>query len=875
MTADKLADAILNKCDIYYGGALISKEAIIEKYLAFFAKSLVSKERTINFALHTGSVCFDVISVVAVALGCLSYNLSTNDDIISSLQPNDMVLFKGQRYRWKGTGFEYGSLCMILEQDGKGKNGKTTSYLPLDRNKHLIKPYYGDSQVTDGRGVKKRSTNREDFLSYIFDVDVVEIPTQIDVSVVIVAERNSFGEICKQVRIAYGDGKAVSLLDIIPAAYYTGSGDEYQYGLNPTKAEPVLKVTGKISTARDLVLDNHGNKVVGLLVTGGISLLENNSELADLLRRKLLRFVHVISPLKADIGERILEIYDEASVFACTKELLSQNSQMIRSENPLTVELHRQIMNVIHNTVTPIVVSGGWEWTEYRRIKSAILTIRQSNWQDSEKDDFVITAYGFLNLMNTALFSMEEMEKAIDERRIHQAVLPPQERIARLWDIAERAGSLQDLCITVADALEQKYKERLIESPKADFVDKYIKAHGNDKIAIVVPKAYYSDILRFIHPDYFRDDHVICVTANRFDFHGEYDAILCVGEINSRRFDPLQCSSVRNIDVLLYDCEEKIFSYRRKKQKKLVRNLNRRIGFTESGSEPEDSDTPEEKSLASDLRQFSALDEYIDSFGAFDIRKIAHTYTTDGGHVPVAEVKFVGSFVTGEQILFSKYYAAAVFDAASESVTEKSPEQLRPGDVLVFVKRDDYTKNIVDFIYERLLHDGKLGQDAVNAFEKSQYWKEALREYKETNGLTYRGVAQKLRKVGSKMQEVTIRQWLVEDSHIVGPRNEQTLEYIAALTQDPYLLTDVHGFFTSCAEVRHDRRKILDLIAKAIGDKLSGNLPPEGSVLSVVYDNVDSLSETMELDNISELSESVNIGVGLVNTPITETEVLM
>ena len=75
MTADKLANAILNKCDIYYGDALVSKEAIIEKYLAFFADSLVSKERTVNFALHTGSVCFDVISIVAVALGCLSYNL--------------------------------------------------------------------------------------------------------------------------------------------------------------------------------------------------------------------------------------------------------------------------------------------------------------------------------------------------------------------------------------------------------------------------------------------------------------------------------------------------------------------------------------------------------------------------------------------------------------------------------------------------------------------------------------------------------------------------------------------------------------------------------------------------------------------------------
>ena len=125
MTADKLANAILNKCDIYYGDALVSKEAIIEKYLAFFADSLVSKERTVNFALHTGSICFDVISVVAVALGCLSYNLSTNEDIISSLQENDMVLFKGQRYRWKGTRKEYGNLYMIIEQDGKGKNGKS------------------------------------------------------------------------------------------------------------------------------------------------------------------------------------------------------------------------------------------------------------------------------------------------------------------------------------------------------------------------------------------------------------------------------------------------------------------------------------------------------------------------------------------------------------------------------------------------------------------------------------------------------------------------------------------------------------------------------------------------------------------------------
>ena len=89
MTAEKLANAILEKCDIYFGDALISKESVIEEYLSFFANSLVSKERTVNFALHTGSLCFDAVSIVAVALGCLSYNLSTNDDIISALQIDD------------------------------------------------------------------------------------------------------------------------------------------------------------------------------------------------------------------------------------------------------------------------------------------------------------------------------------------------------------------------------------------------------------------------------------------------------------------------------------------------------------------------------------------------------------------------------------------------------------------------------------------------------------------------------------------------------------------------------------------------------------------------------------------------------------------
>ena len=875
MTAEKLANAILKKCDIYYGDALISKETIIEKYLTFFADSLVSKEKTVNFALHTGSLCFDVISVVAVALGCLSYNLSTNDDIISALKIDDMVMYNGRRYRWKGTSDEYGRLCMVIEQDGKGRNGKTINYLPLEKNKHLIKPYYGESQLTDGRGIRKRETNREDFLAFIFDVDVQEIPTQIDVSIVVVADRNSFGEIYKQVRIVYGEGKEVRLSDIIPAAYYTGSGEEYQFGQNPTKAEPVLKVTGKISTARDLTLDRNGNKVIGLLVIDGAFVTENRSELADLLRRKVLRFAHVTSPIKAGIGEYILEMYENASVFACTKAMLSMSNQMIRNENPLTKELHRQIMNVIHNTVMAIPVSEGWSWDEYKTIKKAIFAIRQSSWNDASKDDFVMSASSLLNLFNTAVFPLEIMEKAVYTGQINKAVTSPRGRVQELWDIADQAEGMQDLCMVVADALERKYYERLKACPKAKALKEYLNAHKYENVTIIVPKAYYVDLLRMIYPEYFSGGNVICTTANRFDSQKEHNSVLCVGELNNKRFDPLQCLTARNIEVLLYECEEKAFSFRRKKFAKCEQRLNQRIGAVHMADEPEEDSSFPEMQMEEEIRQFSALDEYVEAFNTFDVRKLAQTSSAGGVYVPVSEVKYVGTFVSGEQILFSKYYSAVVFDSMAESVIEKAPEQLRPGDVLVFVKRDDYTKNIVDFIYERLLRDGRLGQGAIETYEKSQYWKEALREYKENNGFTYREVAQKMRAVGSSMQEVTIRQWLVADSHIVGPRKERTMEHIAIVTQDPHLLADTHGFYKACREVRHDRRKILELIAKAINDKLSGNIPEEGSVLSIVYDNVDNLSETLELEYITELDENISININLVNTPITEAEVLM
>ena len=82
-------------------------------------------------------------------------------------------------------------------------------------------------------------------------------------------------------------------------------------------------------------------------------------------------------------------------------------------------------------------------------------------------------------------------------------------------------------------------------------------------------------------------------------------------------------------------------------------------------------------------------------------------------------------------------------------------------------------------------------------------------------------------------------------------------------------------YVAACKIVRRERRLILERIEKAISDKLSGNIPSENSILKVVYDNVDSLSEMYELECVSKLENSVNINISLVNKPIMETEVIL
>lgn len=878
MANDMLIKTLTEQCEVYLDDALISKESIVEKYLKFFGGNMNTEERSINFAFHTGSLCFDAVSIAALMIGCLAYDMSDNDEILRALDVGDMVLYKGGRYHWGGIiktdVFSKNQPCeaIVLTQDAKGKNGPSSTYLMYERSKHLIRPYYGDSEVTDGRGIRKDKSNRSNFFTSVFGISETEVPTTIGISVVVLADKNIFIDLCKRIRIRYAEDKYVALTDVVPVSYYSVSGEQLQIGQNAAKAEAVIKVTSKLSTARDLVLDKHSNKVIGLLAMNVDSLTSNSTELGDLLRRKSLKFAYVVMPLNAESCELAIEQYEQSQMFACTKELLNDSAQDLKFDNKHTRELNRQISNILTRRISLVNVEGCWSWDLYKDLKEKLFAVKQSNWNGEDKDKFVLSSIALINLFSTSFFPLSTMEEAIANGWINVAVVSPLKRLEEMESISQLALSMRDNCIYIIDRLREMYSELEFLSPKGSELFGLLDKNPCKKIALIVPKAYYVDL--FIRYYGVRYKNVTCVTANRFEQQESFDLIVTVGDIVGKRYDSLQCYSAADICPLVYEFEGKTFDHRRRIATKSEKKINAKIkGLTGDDYKKAVQDDDVSEIDEETIQQFDDLDEFVETMGMFDIRRLTTQFSPGGMYSATSEVKYVGVFVTGEQILFSKYYTAVVYDRNAEKVEEKSPEKLLPGDVLVFTKRNDYTSNIVDQIFEQLAKENKLSQEIQEAADKAAYWKAALREFKEANGLTYRAIAKEFNKLGSSIMEVTVRQWLIEESHIVGPRDIKTMQLIGEVTKDSKLALNPESYFEACRIIRHYRREILSLIGKAINEKLSNRRPSEGSAFEVVYQNVDKLSETMELENIFELDEVANITNSMVNRPITEAEV--
>lgn len=841
----------LEKCDICLEGRIISRERILRSFLKFLSGEAEKTENSGSIVLHLGSPCFDAVAVVWAAFAVIMGNSTNVEKIVRTLSDGDKVLYAKERGEFRG-----------IERDSNGKEwaviwqGKRGTRKVGRKNWASIVPYQGLSERYDGRGIRSQNGIRKKFLSEILNCEEKDIPEITDTSVIIVMERYRADRYMNGLTVRYGDSE-ISILDLVTASYFT-DGNEYPYGGNTGKNEAMLKFTSKISVGLDMTWNTEGNEHMGIFVCGN-SLIEHGNESMEInqvMNRETLGFSFICGGINLPCGESLVAEHEESGVFACTKDFLLENTLPPTEKNNLTLELDRQAGTIINRKIVTQVIPGEISWQDYRDFKTAVGLIQKDELDDEEKSSIVFPAWSLMKLLMTAPFSLDEMEREIAEGKIQA-----KEPMKMLVELEERLQNLPDNLKSsgkkIEDILTKMLFARYGGSPKREFVRKYVEMRRKRKIAIVVSNAYYADIMwDFVLHDFKQNaSRIDIVPVKHFDGSSIYDNILIVGNISSRCFDIFRCMAAPQIMVLLYKPEEVVFRAKSRKGFERDRLFNSRqqiIG--------EEDDLPEENELLKEGEEINRVDEEIARYSEevlavkFDV---AIRQGGSGASALLSDVATLVYFEDGEGAMLTKYYEAYVLNEEKSEVEQRKTDELKVGDSMVFLNRDNETRDIVDYILNELIRTERIVKGFSERYAMSRQWKKDLLQYMERTGETPKRIVNKMIANGVNVRPATIKNWLDEDTHTVGPRKVEYLEQIALLTENTEMFDHAERYFEACRDVRRVRRVILQELGAAIIGTLEGEKDISGIIPEEIRERLNTMAVVLRIEAIVKTDQSV------------------
>lgn len=901
---EKAVRSILEKCVIKLNGATISKEAISQSFLSYLSDVSTQHEHNVGITLHTGAVIFDALAVLWAAISGMLANETSPEELVRSLRVGEDLVTYGKmgRCRFEGIVDKFGMPNAKLVQDDKYQN---TYYVPITVWSKIT-PYQGKSKRLDGRGSKSQGAKRKKFYTDVLNVEECNIPSITDTSTVFVMAREKADMLVKGLQICH-NSDVFNLLDLVTASWYTDN-DEYNYSGNAGKNEPVLKFTGRVSTGRKLILKRGGNKNAGMFVCDDDELRRGESELPELFNRKALQYVHVLADIDMEQVEKLVEDNESAEVFACTKDFLLSCPLQIQEDNPYTQAFSKQVDAILDHEASSVIVSGFVDWKTWKDFRQTMFNMKNSDYESSVKNDFIVDAWSLFNLFQTAAFPMRLLENMIDNGKV--AIGSPGKRIDILEEIsADFPDCLKTCATSIIDILRNSYHELLEQHigtvypvsghSACEIPDEYgsrrredgnnltpemsgktaalidiIKRRADRRVCIVVPKRYYETVIREagLHRLMASPDNLTITTANQFDSSEIYDTIIVVGEFRGKRFDSFRCMSAREVISILYACEQKQYRTRRKQAHQTDRMLNERSCVRAIKDDTEEifwqDDAIEEESEQLDRMSFE-LDSYINQL-AMTLPSIpGYSRGTEAGTREV-ETAAVATFDTGERAFFTPYYKACVFDEANGKVDEKriSDFELNEGDMVVFTRNDDEMHDIVDDIMQMLIERGRLKESEHAAYGLSRVWKNKLRMYMKLSGMKPGHIAKRMTDNGVSITSQTIRIWIDPDAHTVGPRDPECIRQIGIIVGDNHMIEHPEETMEACRIIRQRRRRILDVIEKSIHNKLGGKTNNTSDPIELeIYSRIDSQADILRVESFIRIRKTML--ATFVNKPVS------
>lgn len=851
--------SILRQCSIVFDGQECPFPDILHANSDFLLQSL-KQDRNRTVSLTAPTLLMPIVAVVAFGLHCVVRSQETADKVIPTLPEDTYVIFEGSRARYKGLTKEG---YAIIEQSGKKGNGPIKSTVHPARF-HQITPYYGDATVLDKRGVQNSQLRGKAFLKELLEVDDKDVPIRVPSSVVIISDRATVDAIMKHTELRLPSGAGIRIGELFPSAYY--SEDKcYLYPGNATKAEPILKFTGRTSTARELIIGDSDSDTCGLIVcTKDISKI-SGTELNGLFLRRSLPHVAVLGLIEYTTDDLFLRQNEEFTLFAWTHGLVRHYSETRTSgEGSLSSQLVQMLEAMLHQTAGKQVLGAPISSDEYNAIRKSLWTISRTNCSGIDTELFVLIGFSLLRLFTYSTAPMQLLERQISKGELSGRL--PIDQIGKLRELSTDAtGMLLENMSTVIQGLTDFYFAIQYENKKADVLFQMLMdLDADDRIIVISPKESYGKMFSsdFTGKNKTFAKRIKTYTPTQFlNAENRHGQIVFCGAIKAS--DMARCINVAKSSItLLYDFELPSFDHATSHSKKLEYLYDRRNPQEFKGSiDSEPVATVDDASVFD-----SELDDFVNSA---TMRRVTEPlYGIGSGSQSTVEISRVIVFETEESVLLTKNYVAYCLDEVTEAVIEKGVEDIQIGDYLVFNNYGDETADIVDDLLQKIaVREGPSGELAA-AYRHSKEWKDALGRYMEKNEKTFKDISSAMAAMGHSRHHVTIRAWLDPESHIVGPRDKAPYAAVAEIVGAGNFDPDV--CWNACNIVREIRVKILKYMGLTMLNMLGRKRKKVDSIFADAIGDVSQRIRIVKVDKIltpQELTVPAYMSNRLQNAP--------
>lgn len=790
-------------------------------FIRIFDDKAKSKELLI---IHPGTNRLLPSAIVCAAFASLFLSEVDIIEYYRQFIPGELVIRGRERYRFYGVD---GNTC-ILKSDDKITVKNSITKIPLARGLN-IRPYKGASLRTGTQGSGHSLENASSYLQCLVGDTYRNQAVVQPLCTLIVCTKEKAQYIVEE--MAFEDDKEkFRFADVFPTAWARSIDDfEYYFG-EIGKSNPTVLFTNRISLAREILYDDIDyKKRIFTVILDSIKSADSVSEINDI--RELIgcrQYGRILIFQSNDkIQDTISDIISNntQTVIWSPKVLLSTIDDLYHQpENPDDRAIMDAINRTIDNRIERNVVKSPNSFSEIKYCKTVLQKLLSLSKKTSILKEFMICAYGLINIFQQAAFTMDEYEHYIERNDVNAR--SPRKQINRLYELADLMSfeEYKEDAHLVTLALEDVYKSILHCNFKRDELIRCVQvARDEGKICgIVVPKRSFIDVTSEVCSR-FSQIRTMIFSCFSCDVGVDCLIITATPNIKPNGLNPLAGGAALETIILEYDVETtKNNCYQRK-----IDQVSAAINRAAKRSAPKmfgemvdmesfDMDDQVDESELDETAMLETELMNIETNMVID-RTLSALHSSSK---TLRAIRFA-QFDTGEWALFTQYYKAYVLNEREKRLFEKFPVDLHPSDILVFSASSGEITDFVDDILKRLITHGN--NTLSEHYKRSKYWKMVLNEHMLVNKLTCQDISDTMKNLGHPRHAVTVGTWLREDSIIVGPRDEDAFIAIGLAADNNEIADHAKLYKESCDYIRRQRMKILNYVQTSIIQAATGN----------------------------------------------------